>query len=136
MNMDLKAEMTAQTEIWLLRISRAYCDLNGYHIAKVVVGRVHVDPADPKTFRSEIVASDDPGVQACSCGYRFADHEVVTRCCCPVLRLKDGREMTYQEAPKGTWWDHIPYAGQTGPDRPDVEVAPSLLPQYGEWQSN
>jgi hypothetical protein len=104
----LRAHLTAKTETWLVRSSPARCAVHGYHTAKTVLAPVYVDVSDEATWASARVPYlDSSWPTTCDCGYSFAYDDSQVRLCLPLLRLTDGREVNYRDAPAGTWWEDM-----------------------------
>jgi rubredoxin len=103
----LKAHLTNQTDVFRVRTSTEPCPVNGYHRSMSLLARCYVDPAREATFASGPAAYPKAFYwpTTCDCGYVFDPEEPKTRLCLPVLRLADGTEVNYREAPEGTYWD-------------------------------
>ena len=104
----LKAHLTNQTDVFRARTSTEACSVHGYHRAMSLLARCYVDPAREATFASgpPVYANAFYWPTTCDCGYVFDPEEPKTRLCLSVLRLADGTEVNYRDAPEGTYWDY------------------------------
>lgn len=101
-----RAHLSSWTEVWCVCTSPEFCEVHGYHIARQR-SRLRLDPLQEYTYASGEPLDPDAWYwkMACECGYEFKETDRKQRLCFPVLRLDDGREVIYRDAPEGTTWD-------------------------------